>query len=415
MTPSTAQDPVSRHLQQAPLPERLVTVQRLLPELDSDLALKAVRDLVDPLRRAGRTAELEGLLDQLAAECPEAYREHLAPLLVLRVENALLLQPRGPLPALRPLARCAEQDLPGLLSLLDRLRFHDRLADVAIALRAAWPALRRSAHILPAHGDDSLDDLRQVALFAILDCQLATPGTPATVGSLSNAMAPFLDEDRDADRDDNAGADADADREGIQPLPALIEALLGDHYPRGERPFTAADFHPAAAAPRRALRRLSGEFAAALYGRFAWSRSRADLARDELLRYFAFRQRPDAGPGQCIDARHLPPVPALLPETQSLEDYLGMKLMSPHPHPHRLAALVAALPLWVRTLAERRLCDPRQAAALVRPLREVAQLLAAELDLLTFDPALLAHLAAAQAEPDRDRGCGDPAMATRKP
>jgi hypothetical protein len=393
MTPSTPQAPIAP-VSSVSLPERLALVQRTLPELDSDLALQAVRDLVDPLRRAGRTAELEGLLDQLAAECPEAYREHLAPLLVLRVENALLLQPRGPLPALRPLARCAEQDLPGFLALLDRLRFHDRLADVAVALREAWPALRRSAALLPAHGDDTLDDLRQVALFAILDCQLATPGTPATVGSLSNAMAPFLDEDGDPDLDLEADEDPDRDRDrdGIQPLPALIEALLDDHYPRGERPFTAADFHPAAAAPRRALRRLSGEFAAALYGRFAWSRSRADLARDELLRYFAFRQRPDEG---RTPKRRPPQVPALLPEIQSVEDYLGMKLMSPHPHPHRLAALVAALPFWVRTLAERRLCELREASALARPLREVAQLLTAELDLVTFDPALLAQLAQA--------------------
>lgn len=111
--------------------------------------------------------------------------------------------------------------------------------------------------------------------------------------------------------------------------------------------------------------------------------ARAHLVREHLPRYFLDRKAGNLYPKEDVGAllregrRPRPVVPEaedpLLPDAQTLDNFLQKMLQTVNPQPYVAAAILELLPLWLRFLGRRGLVEDKRRAEAQEAVREVGE------------------------------------------
>ena len=369
-----------------PPAERLTFVQRILEEeqdVPAEDAVELCAELVEEMQSSGRAAEAEALLDLLEARHPSAYQgSRWFPF--WRAKNALDLG-RGLEGPLLQVADDPAGAIDAFLALLDRVAFEGHGRELGLALGKLANAVRRSRNILL-----SAEAVEEQALWTRLDLALAaTPDLAA-----SDAMERLAAAVRGGDQDSGVAPDK---------LMTLAVHRAG----RPPRAWTAGDLVAGRADEdqEQRLLLLTCELHHELCARRGWPATRAELAREQLedLMARALSQTPGSAvqargrgrkgkPARLAGSGRRPP---LLPGRQQVLDLVEALCRDFYPRPHRLAAVLMALPAWGGFLTGKGLVTEEEACGFREHLGAMRERLLASLKELATDEDLVDAVAAA--------------------
>lgn len=341
------------------------------PEVDSELVFDLFERLVEPLQREGRLSDLESLIRLVQTRWPEVYREDLGWYCLWRVENALLT-PGGDV--LHPLLEWAEHmpdNVEMFRDVVDRLRYHGRLKELKVALTVAWPKLRDNKKVLLQH----IEEIRRVAMLSVIQ--------------------QHLEDDATLDAGDRL---LRADLEPYEPLPwEWIERYIESDTGRRVGAWRPEDVTGEDRfAAHRALDGLCMDFARALRARGPWPRSRADMAREEMLDYLLRRRESvtesegTTRAGRSVAGEWIEAV--LLPTRQVLEAELSRYFGPQRARVFPAAAFAGAIPAWMAFVERRNLVSSEAARRQWEQVRTLGGWLADSIDAAEYDPELRADL-----------------------
>ncbi len=263
-------------------------------------------------------------------------------------------------PLARELAATAGNDLEIFTRTMDALAFHGQLDAIVPALRIAWPLVKASKDVMAWAVTAFAERGTSYEIYAYIEHNPAPdPADP----SLLDRVRFFIAEPRE-----NAVSEMIGNLTGT----SVREWKADDFVLQPTRQSDDSDDEDNDKPPARDpaidnLARLIREFVGYLRREEGVPYPRAQLAREELPRYFLRRHSGDLDPRPSMleAAKHpgrqlpKPPPPAhpLCPERVTLESHLAglMDLMSGRYH--RAAALFLAMPAWLRFLKSRGLID----------------------------------------------------------
>lgn len=384
----------------ATLDQQLAMIRRAIaeaPDLSHAYAAEIVPPLTHHLRTAGRIDDIEDLLARLDDRSPELAAASRGFSHYCRLMNALT---RAGTHAdddfdvdieahLTALAHAAGEHHEYFLGAVHALMYHGRTSHIVAACRIAWPRVQAADNVAPS----VRAAVRSSAIAVALDDFLANHDAWDETAFLAH-IAPFH-------------------------VPAMQPwwcDAVAQRNPATRRALSRADLLPyrITAASRRALELLLLQFADALHTRWAWPRSRAELAREALAELLAEqardaqRERPAHGRhkgrkqvkrrrkarGHAPRHLHAAPLPWLANTAADVEDFALHVLIVPEQRvrQHHAAALVQAAPRWWQILAEH---DVLTAPALHRLQQGTGELAALAIVFYeaSADPALARDIA----------------------
>ena len=388
--PETARwDAIWDRYRATPPAEQLAFVQKVIeeePAVLADDAFHLCADLVDEMQSDGRVAEAEALLDLVEARHPAAYQGcQWFP--YWRAENALDLGRSLEVPLLQ-VADDPVRVIDPFLALLDKVAFQGHGRELGLALGKLAGAVRRSRNILL-----SAEAVEEQALWTRLDLALAA-GEDALDLAADEAVERLAAVVRGGDQDP-----------GLAPAELMTLA----QYRAGQPPraWTACDFVAGRADEEQALRLrlLTCELHYELCAGRGWPPTRAELAREQMegMLVYALSRVPGSavqphGRGRKgMSARPAGPGrrPPLLPGRQQVLDLVVQLSRDFFSRPHRLAAVLMALPAWGGFLAGKGLAAEEEARGFQEHLAAMHERLLASLKKLAPDQDLVDAVAAA--------------------
>ena len=368
---------------QGSLDEKLTMARQAIEgeaDLDGGLAFDLCAEVEEKLQEARRADEAEALLDLIETRHPDAYQEERSWFLLWRVENALLLD-RDLSAPLTALVEAPLEDLDPFFQLIDRLRYHGRVA----GLTSAMERLLLHPDRLVDYMDSERIDLQEITLFLILDELIGK--NPCLRHDDPVLVERFVIFD-------------DLKTEQLEPT---LAHLTGNP-DRTWRPEDLS-FNRGARELEEQLFMLLLEFSRELRVRWRWPASRAELARSNMLHILTgnIQDQAPVSRGHRGKKRHrrkaarrtsLPALTtsSLLPTPHLVAKNLDEFANSFYPMPHRVAAYYLALEPWLQFLVDHGLANEDRANRLRRDLQEEREYLIQPIRDQTSDPFLLQHL-----------------------
>ena len=323
------------------------------PSFEGELAFELLSELIDPLVKAGQTAEAEALLDHVEQQHPDAVEQELGYFMSWRVEIALAAGGDVRTPLLR-FAADPCRDIDRFFRLTDMLRYHGRSDELLDALRLARPLIHESDELMP-HAQLEVD---QLAVYLAVDQALVdNPNLAVDDAALREALEPVL------------GMDIDW-------LARIIEHRSG----RATRAWTREDF-PAGRpneATASSLALLAHELVVFLCSEHGWPRGRAELARSAITEHLVQRAEDQTPPPSAKRTRKKgkrgraksPGPQLLMPTPESADEFAARAIDMFSLRYHYAGAFLQAIPLWVRLLADRGLVSEKSANSFLGSFRK---------------------------------------------
>lgn len=332
-------------------------------DFNGEAAFSLVETLLDPLRRAGRTEAIDGIVERIRKLRPKAYAEESHWMAFWRAENAAL---RADVDLAEPLAALLERpdrSIDEFFRLTERLRYHGQVKDLAPAMLEALPKVESSPEIT----EDGKWQFNEVAFALLLHEHLErNPRLRPDDAAFLRATAPVRD----------------MEEEWLERIVVHASGRAKRQWQRGD--FMSRDKN----AFGENLFLLTSEFGLALHQRWGWPRSRAEMGRETINKYLAGREAERMRTGGRGRSRRATGYP-LLPDPDSAERFMVARLGFLGSQPYQVAVFCPALPHWLRFAADRRLIWVKEASSVHDALRKHARDLSRVLDQYVYDPVMV--------------------------
>lgn len=354
------------------------------PEMDGELAFAMLDELYEYAAAANERDRFDQLILTLRENAPAAYDAEAGYMLEWQLTNALVDGRFPTIPTLiQELAQHAADAPEIVINATDQLAYYGQLAPLATLFNDAWP------HIQAADMDEwVIEEFAILATNAIILHYLETAVAPTpTDATLLTQLDQYIE----------------FEASGLAEHMAQITGQAPRAWQNSD--FVLPKAHRDTEIPEQLeqnLTHLLRAFVHHLRTNEQMPLSRAGLAywplaellfthSEDLLTSSSYQSKnKQKGPYTRITAAPSP----LLPTAKLLDEYLDSLLDPFAPQYYRAAALVSALPAWLRFLADQKLITAAQSsqarqqfASAIRPLREIWEQTA-------VDPALTASLQA---------------------
>lgn len=361
---------------------------------DDETAFSMLNGLHEDAVARGERERFSRMVDALAERWPEVYQQGAHFYLSWQLLDALADGRSDVLSLTRALAGKADRDIDTVNRGLDDLAYHGQLAPLVEAMRISWPLVRESDNIMGWAVGEFSEAGAAYEMYAHLE---STSSPDPSNGEMLERIRYFVEE----------------------PRLEFVAEFIGDASGNVDSAWTAADFvlpppknhnqrewddddndedeTPENRGPQN-LFRLITQFIGYLRRVEQVPYPRGQLIRHALHDYFLSRHRGDLNPRLSMldqtlhPKKRLPPPPKpshpLCPEPVTFEVCLAQMLGFMSAQYRKAAALLEAIPVWLKFLRLKELIDDKQ---LARTLGELRPLHANFLKLLegyTEDPTL---------------------------
>jgi hypothetical protein len=358
--------------------------------VDPEEAWELLSDLYVQTIEHGQRDRYDALVDALREHRPEAYARDEMFHLRRRIANALA---SGRFEDVAPLARAAGKSGskdPDIFSwVIDQLMYHGRISELIDMLRLARAWVSDTGELTPW----ALDEFKNTSCRAELLDHMQQhaplkPDDPALLERLKLHVDP--DPELIAERLGRLAGTADS-----QWTPADFQAGGGSR-PKKKRDRTDSDD----ARINHNVWSLAEEFAGHAARNRGVAPTRAELARQEIIRYIRARHDGDLDDRRSMYERMTDPrkkIPAaadspdyhiLCPDRETLDCFLADNLASMSPQPYKIAVLFELIPLWLAFLESNSLLSAERRRQAMEELAPLGADLSAVVGRYTDDPAV---------------------------
>jgi hypothetical protein len=353
----------------------------------------------DAVRSANRQAHAE-CVAALRARLPEVYLKSAHFYLCWCLLDALAEARYEAVPGLaRELATCAGRDVDLVERGMSYLGYHERQEALVEVCRIAWPLVKSSENVVPWGVSEFANEGADYEIFNYLEqTEAPDPADPA----LLERIRFFVDEPNEdyvreliGDLSGLSGREWKSDDFALKPM---RRGRRGDWYDDDDDDDDGGEKSEAIDRGASNLHRLVNEFVGYLRREEAVWFPRGRLVRTELYDYFVKRSNGDLDPRPSMleqamnPKKKLPkpprPIHPLCPERVTLDVHLAGLLDMMNALYHTAAALIQAMPAWLRFLESKRLIDAGMRGKVLEDLRPLHATLLNIWEQFEEDPAL---------------------------
>ena len=388
--------------------EQVALFEQTLAEkelMDEEMALHMLIEIHPQAMECGECERFERLVAELRENLPEAYAEKAHFYLDWQLVDSLTTGAHERLPdIMREMVPRADRDIDIFFRMLDRLAYHGQLPVLLETMRASWPQVEKSSHIIPSGVEEFC--LRGFG-YALFDYLEKNPASTTASPEMLEQCEYFCESKPEGLKQYLSQLTGQAQQSwSIEDFKFQYRQLPHREYGEEEEEEEEEEPKPIQDPGRQNLHALTVEFLGYLRREEGVPYTRGEIGREYLHKYLLERYAGDLGPRKSLmesmmedikgrsrrkqKPRYKPPGAhqLLFPDRATLDRYLAEMLNFINPQHYKVAATFEVIPAWLRFLEMRKLLGAEEREGI---LREIGKLCVGLVDILNQsreDPAL---------------------------